>query len=98
MTRPDRSRLAAIGCASVVVEMAMLVTAKAAGWIALPWAWFFLPVRLLLLAGAVLLGVFVVTAWAWLILAGAWAAIQIVCRRKRPAGSRCQSPMIEKPR
>ncbi len=91
MARPERSRFARWGCAPVAVAFVALAAANVAGWIALPWAWFFLPVWLPFFAGAVLLGVGVAAAWAWLVLAGAWAAIRAVaawaariCRRFAP--------------
>ncbi len=78
MARPERSRFARWGCAPVAVAFVVLAAANAAGWITLPWAWFFMPVWLPFVAGAVFLGIGVAAAWAWLALAGVWAAIHAV--------------------
>ncbi len=99
MARPERSRFARWGCASVAVAFVALAVANMAGWIALPWAWFFLPVWLPLVAGAALLGLGVAAAWAWLTLAGAWAAIRAVAAwaarrcRSRPKCFLCAEPV-----
>ena len=80
MKPPDRPSYARWGCVSVAMAVGILAAANGAGWIDLPWVWFFLPVWLLFIVGAVLTGAFVVGMWVWLVLVAVWVVIRAVAR------------------